>query len=379
MSLSDLRDAQYETTAAWLDRLSTSWQTFQLDEMPDDEVHGLFCCVNSGYVQQRCRVKFWLRSMADHSILRTEQAEVRISGWWAPENLIDEAVRIYGGAVDGSEWTGQLDLAFPVDVRIRAEGKRFHQEWQRNNRQRRSELIWFLRNIARDRREGGVKPEIGLRFLDPGPAQPPASIAQSPGSTAVYISYAWGDHHSDAGRQRGEAVERLSEKLIEWGYEIVRDKNELHNGDLISKFVQRIGRGNHVLVILSEKYLLSANCMTELFYVYQRSIGDKEEFLRRVIPVVVDDARGITDWREQVKYAEHWQREFKAMESHLSVLGEDQQKRHRLIKQWHTVIGDILGFVSDKIHPHGFDNIVKDDFAAVRELLARNLREPNTS
>lgn len=192
----------------------------------------------------------------------------------------------------------------------------------------------------------------------------------------VYISYAWGDDRSDAGRQRSEAVERLSEKLIEWGHEIVRDKTELNNGDLISKFMQRIGRGNHVLVILSEKYLLSPNCMTELFYVYQRSIGDKEDFLRRVIPVVVDDACGITEWREHVKYAEHWQREFQAMESHLSVLGEDQQKRHRLIKQWHAVIGDILGFISDKLHPHGFDNIVKDDFAAVRELLAKNVGEP---
>ena len=200
-----------------------------------------------------------------------------------------------------------------------------------------------------------------------------------PSANAVYISYAWGDDHSDAGRQRGEAVERLSDKLIEWGYEIVRDKNELHNGDLISKFVQRIGRGNRVLVILSEKYLLSANCMTELFYVYQRSIGDKEEFLRRVIPVVVDDARGITQWQEPVKYAEHWRREFTTMEPHLGVLGEDHHKRYQLIKQWHVVIGNILGFISDTLHPHGFDSIVKDDFAAVRELLARNVGEPIAS
>lgn len=189
---------------------------------------------------------------------------------------------------------------------------------------------------------------------------------------AIYISYAWGDDLTEAGRQRGEVVERLCDKLNEWGHEIVRDKDRLRNGDLVSKFMQDVGRGNRVLVILSEKYLHSPNCMTELFYVYQRSIGDKDEFLRRVIPVVVDDARSITNWRERARYADHWQREFKEMEPQLSLLGVDDQKQYRLVKQWHGVIGDILGFISDKLHPHGFDNIVKDDFTAVRELLEKN-------
>jgi hypothetical protein len=188
---------------------------------------------------------------------------------------------------------------------------------------------------------------------------------------AVYISYAWGDDRSKAGRQRGEVVERLCDKLTEWGYKIDRDTNRLRNGDRVSKFMKEIGRGNRVLVVLSKQYLLSPNCMTELFYVYQHSIGDKEEFLRRVIPVVVDDARRITetDCDERVKYARHWQRRFEKMEPDLALLGEDDLKRYRLIKQWHAVIGDILGFISDELHPHGFDNIVKDDFAAVRELL----------
>jgi TIR domain-containing protein len=196
-------------------------------------------------------------------------------------------------------------------------------------------------------------------------------VVPPPSAKAVYVSYAWGDDRSKAGRQRGEVVERLCDKLTEWGYKIDRDKNRLRNGDRVSKFMKEIGRGNRVLVVLSKKYLLSPNCMTELFYVYQHSIGDKEEFLRRVIPVVVDDARRITetDCDERVKYARHWQSRFEKLEPDLALLGEDDLKRYRLIKQWHAVIGDILGFISDELHPHGFDNIVKDDFAAVRELL----------
>ncbi len=39
-------------------------------------------------------------------------------------------------------------------------------------------------------------------------------------------------------------------------------------------------------------------------------------------------------------------------------------------------IGNILGFIADTRHPHGFDAIVKDDFAAVRGMLSRIADKP---
>ena len=45
----------------------------------------------------------------------------------------------------------------------------------------------------------------------------------------------------------------------------------------------------HVIVVFSDKYLRSPYCMTELHSIYQRSVGDKEDFLRRIIPLVLDD------------------------------------------------------------------------------------------
>ena len=87
----------------------------------------------------------------------------------------------------------------------------------------------------------------------------------------------------------------------------------LRSGDLISGFMKRIGVADHVILVVSDKYLRSPYCMTELHYIYQRSLGEKEDFLRRIIPLVLDDAR-FGGWRERVAYAEHWEKEFKAME-----------------------------------------------------------------
>jgi hypothetical protein len=36
-----------------------------------------------------------------------------------------------------------------------------------------------------------------------------------------------------------------------------------------------------------------------------------------------------------------------------------------------ALIGDMLAFVNDKLVPHGFDEIVQDDFAALRQMLER--------
>jgi hypothetical protein len=38
---------------------------------------------------------------------------------------------------------------------------------------------------------------------------------------------------------------------------------------------------------------------------------------------------------------------------------------------WSSDIGEILAHISDQLHPHGFDSIVANNFAAVKELLDR--------
>jgi internalin A len=107
----------------------------------------------------------------------------------------------------------------------------------------------------------------------------------------IFVSYAWGDDKTPEGRQRGEVVERLCQKLGEWGCQVVRDTHVMRAGDLVSDFMKRIGCADHILVILSDKYLRSPYCMTELHYIYQRSWGEKDEFLHRIIPLALENAK----------------------------------------------------------------------------------------
>jgi hypothetical protein len=115
----------------------------------------------------------------------------------------------------------------------------------------------------------------------------------------------------------GEVVKRMCETLERDAWKVVRDKTAMRYGDLISGFMKTLSQADCVIVVLSAKYLRSPYCMAELHGIYQRSVGEKEDFLRRVIPLVLADARFGT-WRDRVLYAEHWEKEFKAMEGHLS-------------------------------------------------------------
>ena len=38
------------------------------------------------------------------------------------------------------------------------------------------------------------------------------------------------------------------------------------------------------------------------------------------------------------------------------------------MQEWHNRIGDMLAYVNDVLTPHGFDETVKDDFAALRQM-----------
>jgi internalin A len=165
-------------------------------------------------------------------------------------------------------------------------------------------------------------------------------------------------------------VDRLCETLGQDGWNVLRDSTVLHAGELISGFMKRIGLADHVIVVLSDKYLRSPYCMTEMHSIYQRSVGEKEDFLRRIIPLRLDDARFGT-WRDRLVYTAHWQTEFEEMELHFKDLAESDFRLYKAMQEWHNRIGDMLAYINDILHPHGFDDIVKDDFAGLRQMLER--------
>ncbi len=111
---------------------------------------------------------------------------------------------------------------------------------------------------------------------------------------AVFISYAWG-------AEREEIVNQADQALQKRGIKIIRDKRELGYKGSINAFMERIGQGDCVILVISDKYLRSPNCMYELV-----EIAENKHFTDRVFPIVLQDA-DIYNPVHRIRYIKHWE------------------------------------------------------------------------
>ncbi len=186
--------------------------------------------------------------------------------------------------------------------------------------------------------------------------------ARSP-QPRFYVSYAWRDA-SDQGREA--IVDRLCTEAEKRGTRIIRDKTTLKIGDSIAKFMKKIGQGDRVFIILSDKYLKSPFCMFELFEIWRNSRQEEEELLNRCRVFCLDDAE-IGTLLGRLSYAEHWKTahdQIKAVidRSGASLLGEKDFAQFRLMQQFAHNVSDILALFADIVQPRSFEELEKYGF-----------------
>ena len=97
-----------------------------------------------------------------------------------------------------------------------------------------------------------------------------------------YVSYAWDDKNSEPEKPLTQIVDNLCAKGQERGIHMHRDKDEIKFGGRISEFMQNLIRGDRIIVILSDKYLKSRACMTELYGIWLQARGEDEDLLEKV-------------------------------------------------------------------------------------------------
>lgn len=131
------------------------------------------------------------------------------------------------------------------------------------------------------------------------PVQPKESIR--PHSRELFVSYAWGGESE-------EIVDKVDRAFEVKGITIIRDKRDAGYKASIKEFMERIGRGKAVIVVISQKYLKSPNCMFELL-----QIAENGQFRDRIFPIVLDDAQ-IYDPIDRIKYIKYWEEKIRELD-----------------------------------------------------------------
>ncbi|NEP15532.1 MAG: TIR domain-containing protein [Leptolyngbya sp. SIO4C1] len=120
-------------------------------------------------------------------------------------------------------------------------------------------------------------------------------------SNSVFVSYAWGGDSESI-------VDRLEAVFADKEISLIRDKRDLGFKGSIKAFMQQLGKGQCVVVVLSKKYLESENCMFELL-----QIAENEQFRDRIFPIVLNDAK-IYKPIDRIKYVKYWESQIKELD-----------------------------------------------------------------
>ena len=134
-------------------------------------------------------------------------------------------------------------------------------------------------------------------------------------------------------------------------------------GDRISKFMKEIGNADRIFIVLSDKYLKSTYCMSELLDAWINCKENEEEFVRRTRVFVLDCAK-IGTPKERAHYAIYWREKFNELEELIKTEGHDMLAHedlvdHARIRRFVYEIPNILKLVQDVLRPRSFDEFTK--------------------
>jgi len=102
------------------------------------------------------------------------------------------------------------------------------------------------------------------------------------------------------GGESEDIVDSIYATLTEKGLNVIRDKIALGYKGNIKKFMETMGAGKYVIVVISDKYLKSENCMFEML-----ELEKNNDVNDRIFPIVLSDAN-IYDELARMNYFNYW-------------------------------------------------------------------------
>lgn len=190
----------------------------------------------------------------------------------------------------------------------------------------------------------------------------------TPNDKQVYISYAWGGESE-------RLVNELDTDLQASGIQLIRDKRDLGFKGMIRDFMQQIGRGTAVIVVISDKYLKSPNCMYELV-----EIAHNRDIYDRIFPIVLADA-DIYNPVNRIKYIRHWEDKIRELDEAIKTVSSANLQGIREEMDSYDEIRDNISNLTfllkdmNTLTPEMHEN---SNFAIMISALKKRLSEQNT-
>jgi tetratricopeptide (TPR) repeat protein len=108
----------------------------------------------------------------------------------------------------------------------------------------------------------------------------------------IFLSYSW---------KNVSVADEIDNDFKSIGITFKRDVRDAPYRTSIKEFMQQIGKTDFVLMIISDEYLRSENCMYEV-----TELLNTHEFNKRVLPIILANAREMFSASERMVYYDYW-------------------------------------------------------------------------
>lgn len=155
----------------------------------------------------------------------------------------------------------------------------------------------------------------------------------------IFISYSWSTQ---------DIAQKIYDDLRNVGLDVIKDNFEIKYTERISKFMERIRDTDFALLLISDGYLKSKNCLIEV-----QELLKEKNIWSKVLPIVTDGTQ-IYKPSDRLKYVLHWENECKLLENQLKgidpINGIEIQKEVKVMRQIAGSIDEFIKEISDLKH-----------------------------
>ena len=177
-----------------------------------------------------------------------------------------------------------------------------------------------------------------------------SNVIQTP---RIFLSYCWDDT---------DRANNIDEYLKKKGIAVTRDIRGVDTWQSLKDFMQTIRDNDFAVLLISDAYLKSANCMYEVL-----EIMKEQKFRTRIFPAIIDSAIYSTD--KQIEYVQYWENRVKTLKRNLAsleytnglALGHELKKAEDISRS----MADFLITVSDMKNP-AIDNVAEEIYEKLR-------------
>jgi tetratricopeptide (TPR) repeat protein len=153
---------------------------------------------------------------------------------------------------------------------------------------------------------------------------------------SLFISYSWSD---------SSLVDKVELAFNHTDLKIKRDIRDIEYNSSIRGYMSQIRETDFALIVISDKFIKSANCMYEVLEILK-----EKNYKNKIVPVLVDGTK-VFKPSDRLRYIKYWSKEYLKLERKLKTLNVTDTlnlyEELKLIEKIRITIDEFLAYISD--------------------------------